>query len=121
MRRILITILGLSWSVASADVIDSAEGGFTLVHEVTIAAAREDAWRAAVYEVGQWWSSDHSITGDASNMRIDARPQGCFCETVGDNGGVVHLTVTFVNPTVLIRLTGGLGPLGIGPGSDAAQ
>jgi len=26
---------------------------------------------------------------------------------------VVHLTVTFVNPTVLLRLTGGLGPLGL--------
>ena len=113
MRRVMLTILGMSWSVASADVVDSAEGGFTLVHEVQVAAGREDAWRAAVHEVGQWWSSDHSITGDASNMSIDARPQGCFCEAVGDDGGVVHLTVTFVNPTVLIRLTGGLGPLGL--------
>ena len=26
---------------------------------------------------------------------------------------MVHLTVTFVNPTVLLRLTGGLGPLGL--------
>ena len=34
-------------------------------------------------------------------------------EAIGDHAGVVHLTVTFVNPTVLLRLTGGLGPLGL--------
>ena len=98
---------------AGAEVIDAAPGGFSLVHEVTIAASREEAWQAAVNEVGQWWSSDHTISGDAARMSIDARPQGCFCEAIGEHAGVVHLTVTFVNPNVLLRLTGGLGPLGL--------
>jgi uncharacterized protein YndB with AHSA1/START domain len=98
---------------AGAEVIDAAPGGFSLVHEVTIAASREEAWQAAVNEVGQWWSSDHTISGDATRMSIDARPQGCFCEAIGEHAGVVHLTVTFVNPNVLLRLTGGLGPLGL--------
>jgi hypothetical protein len=40
-------------------------------------------------------------------------PQGCFCEAIGEHAGVVHMTVTFVNPDVLLRLTGGLGPLGL--------
>ena len=40
-------------------------------------------------------------------------PQGCFCESIGDTAGVVHMTVTMVNPGVVIRLTGGLGPLGL--------
>ena len=99
--------------MASGEVVDAAPGGFSLVHEVTIAAPRQDAWRAAVYEVGQWWSSDHTISGDAGKMSIDPVPQGCFCEAIGEHAGVVHLTVTFVNPTVLLRLTGGLGPLGL--------
>ncbi|MDJ0813013.1 MAG: SRPBCC domain-containing protein [Woeseiaceae bacterium] len=98
---------------ASAEVIDAAPGGFTLVHEVSIDAPRQEVWHAAVNEISQWWSSDHTISGDASRMSIDARPQGCFCETIGEQAGVVHLTVTFVNPTVLLRLTGGLGPLGL--------
>ena len=34
-------------------------------------------------------------------------------EAIGEHAGVVHLTVTFVNPNVLLRLTGGLGPLGL--------
>jgi uncharacterized protein YndB with AHSA1/START domain len=98
---------------AAAEVIDAAPGGFSLVHEVTIAAPRHETWQAAVNEVGQWWSSDHTISGDATRMSIDAQPQGCFCEAIGDHAGVVHLTVTFVNPNVLLRLTGGLGPLGL--------
>ena len=39
--------------------------------------------------------------------------QGCFCESLGDGAGIVHLTVTTVNPTVFLRMSGGLGPLGL--------
>ena len=115
MRRLLCTffVSFMFVSSASSDVIDAAPSGFSLVHEVTIAAPRQDAWRAAVYSVGQWWSSDHTISGDASKMTINPVPQGCFCEAIGEHAGVVHLTVTFVNPNVLLRLTGGLGPLGL--------
>ena len=117
MHRLLITFLVLNSTFASAEIIDSAENGFSLVHEVEIAAPRDAVWRAAVHEVGQWWHPDHTISGDAGRMSIDATPQGCFCEAIGqaiDNkAGVVHLTVTFVNPNVMLRLTGGLGPLGL--------
>lgn len=108
------TLLALcAGSTAMAEVIDSAPGGFSLVHEVIIEAPRAEVWQAAVDGIGNWWSSDHTISGDAHNMSIDPVPQGCFCEAIGDHAGVVHLTVTFVNPTVLLRLTGGLGPLGL--------
>lgn len=109
---LLVAVTGAT-NTASATVVDSAESGFTIVHEEVVAATPMQAWRAAVGEVGHWWSDDHTITGDASKLRIDARPLGCFCETLGGNAGVVHLTVTFVNPGVLLRLTGGLGPLGL--------
>ena len=115
MKRVFsMLLLALACSAAArAEVIDAESGGFSLVHEVTIAAPRQTAWHAAVNEVGQWWSSDHTISGDATRMSIDAQPQGCFCEAIGEHAGVVHLTVTFVNPNVLLRLTGGLGPLGL--------
>ncbi len=95
------------------EVIDAGPNGFSLVHELTINASRAEVWQAAVEHVGQWWSDDHTISGDAGNMSIDAVPQGCFCEAIGDHAGVVHLTVTFVNPQIILRLTGGLGPLGL--------
>jgi len=116
MRRTIVAILFMCCACSTksfGEVMDAEAGGFSIVHEVTIDASRGDAWRAAVDEIGQWWSSGHTISGDAGNMNIDARPQGCFCEWIGDHAGVVHLTVTFVNPSVMLRLNGGLGPLGL--------
>jgi uncharacterized protein YndB with AHSA1/START domain len=115
MKRLIFVLFGSFVIAASAnsEVIDSAPSGFSLVHEVTIAVPRHEAWDLAVGEVGQWWSSDHTISGDAAKMSINAVPQGCFCEAIGEHAGVVHMTVTFVNPDVLLRLTGGLGPLGL--------
>lgn len=96
-----------------AEVTDAAAGGFTSVNEVTVDASRDVTWKAAIGEIGVWWSSDHTISGDASRLSITPVAQGCFCENFGAGAGVVHLTVTMVNPGVVIRLTGGLGPLGL--------
>jgi hypothetical protein len=92
-------------------VTDSAENGFTTAHEVIINAPRTRTWQAAVDEIGKWWSDDHTVNGDAGRMSINSVPQGCFCETFENGGGVVHMNVTFVNPGIILRLTGGLGPL----------
>jgi uncharacterized protein YndB with AHSA1/START domain len=100
-------------SAATADVTDSAENGFTTAHEVIINAPRTRTWQAAVDEIGKWWSDDHTVNGDAGRMSINSVPQGCFCETFENGGGVVHMNVTFVNPGIILRLTGGLGPLGL--------
>ena len=75
-------------------------------------ASRADAWQAAL-DVGKWWSPDHTISGDARRLSIDARLQGCFCESLGRKAGVVHLVVTTVMPETMLRMTGGLGPLGL--------
>lgn len=110
----VIVLTGAAFSNhALAEVTDAGPGGFALFHEVTIDAARADVWRAAVANIGQWWSNDHTISGDAGNMKIDPVLQGCFCESVDDRVGVVHMTVTSVSPTAMLRLTGGLGPLGL--------
>ncbi len=115
MRQTLTVLLLAAALIAPAraEVTDSAEIGFTTAHEVTIDAPRNRVWQAAVAEVGQWWSDDHTVDGYAGRMSIEARPQGCFCETFENGGGVVHMTVTFVNPGIILRLTGGLGPLGL--------
>ena len=105
-------LLALSMTVL-AEVTDSATHGFTTVNEVVIDSGRAESWVAAINDVGQWWSSDHTVSGDASRMSITPELQACFCETLGERAGVVHLTVTMVNPTHLLRMTGGLGPLGL--------
>lgn len=113
MRRALLMLLAALAVDSRAEVLDAAPGGFTVQHERVVNASVDAVYAAAVERIGEWWSSDHTISGDASRLRIDARPQGCFCEDLEDGNGVVHLTVTFVNRNVLIRLTGGLGPLGL--------
>jgi hypothetical protein len=99
--------------LAPADILDARSDGFTVSQSALINAPRHDVYRAAVADIGEWWSDAHTMSGDASNMYIEARPQGCFCEALGDDGGVVHMTVSFVNPSVILRLSGGLGPLGL--------
>ena len=108
-----ILLSALAGVAARGEVLDSGPNGFSLATEVTIAAPRAEVWGAAVGDIGHWWDSEHTISGDAANMSIEPVAQGCFCEAIGERASVVHLTVTFVNPGVLLRLTGGLGPLGL--------
>jgi hypothetical protein len=98
---------------AAAEVLDAAEAGFTVRHEVTVEGPRTAAWNAAVDDVGLWWNGDHTVGGDASRLHIDARPLGCFCEQLSADDGVAHLLVTSVSSGVMLRMTGGLGPLGL--------
>jgi uncharacterized protein YndB with AHSA1/START domain len=103
----------VSSTPSGAEVVDAADGGFTVLHRVTVSVPRPAVYHAAVNDIARWWSSDHTVSGDAANLYIHAVPQGCFCERLGDGAGVAHMTVTFVNPGVMLRLTGGLGPLGL--------
>jgi len=114
MRPVSISLLLCLLSVSTlADVTSAGPGGFTLEHEVTIAAGRARVWQAAIDEVGLWWHDDHTISGNATRMRIDARPLGCFCEDLPGEDGIVHLMVTSVSSNVMLRMTGELGPLGL--------
>ena len=110
---VIVSLLLTLGTAVRGEVTDSADNGFTTAHEVMIEAPRSRVWQAAIDDVGQWWSDDHTVDGSASRMSIAAVPQGCFCENFENGGGVVHMTVTFVNPRIILRLTGGLGPLGL--------
>lgn len=109
----VLAVACLGSMAADAEVLDAGPGGFTISHRMEISAGRIDVYNAAVNNVGDWWSDDHTFSGNAGNMTIEARTQGCFCEVIGEGAGVVHLTVTFVNPGAMLRLSGGLGPLGL--------
>jgi len=116
-----MTIRCLWFAVVSAllsatslgEVMDSAGNGFSVKHSTVIAATRDEVYDVAVRRISEWWSSDHTISGDAGNLYIDAKPHGCFCERLGPDAGLIHLALTFVNPGTMLRFTGGLGPLGL--------
>ena len=112
-----IALLTATFSVAagsaSADVIAADPSGFLVEHEVVIAAERAAVWQAAVDDIAAWWNDDHTVSGDASRLSIEAKPLGCFCESLGGDDGVAHLVVTSASRNIMLRMTGGLGPLGL--------
>lgn len=95
---------------AHADVVSSAPPGFIVKHIVSVPVTKEIAYRRFA-DIGRWWSSDHTFSGDARNLTITARPGGCWCEKLKDGGFVRHLEVVYAAPGEAMRFSGGLGPL----------
>ena len=104
-------VAALHGTTAGDALAQAPASGFSFRHEAPIQAPRADVFRALVEQVGSWWDSEHTYTGDASNMSIEARPGGCFCEMFPGGGGVEHMRVVYVMPNQVLRLFGGLGPL----------
>ena len=92
-------------------VTSSGPSGFEIRNETVIAAAPDEIYTALTRRVGSWWDADHTYSGDARNMRIDARPGGCFCEKIPGKGAIEHMRVIYVSKDEVLRLSGGLGPL----------
>ena len=110
MTGLAAAALVMAAAGARADVVDAGAGGFT-VRLVRHVAAPPAAVYATAVAVGRWWSPDHTFSGSAANLSIDARPGGCWCEALPGGGGVRHLEVVYAAPGSLLRFTGGLGPL----------
>lgn len=111
--RLLAVVIALGIPMpapAAADVVDRSASGFTLRATALVAAPPARAYRALV-DIGAWWSSDHTYSGDARNMSIAAQPGGCFCEKLPDGGGVEHGRVLYLAPGSVLRLAAALGPL----------
>ncbi len=114
MPKILIIALlccFLAPAMLRADVADSAANGFTIKIVETIHATPADVYNRLTRNVGDWWSSDHTFSGDAHNLSIDEKPMGCFCEKLANGGGVRHAEVIFYAPAKALILSGAFGPL----------
>lgn len=109
--RIFLTLAGAIMPVLGlAEVVDKSPAGFQVRHVQTIAGTPEKVF-GMLLQVGTWWDSAHTYSGDARNMTLEAKPGGCFCEKLPNQGGVQHMTVAFIAPPTTLRLIGGLGPL----------
>ncbi len=107
--RILASIAVLLSTPAAAAVVSADPHDLTIRETVQVSASTDAAW-SAFLRVGQWWSAEHSYSGKAVNLSLDAKPGGCFCERVGD-GGVEHMRVAVALPGKRLVMTGSLGPL----------
>jgi uncharacterized protein YndB with AHSA1/START domain len=95
---------------ALGSVADVASNGFTVQITTHVAAAADKVYSALIIPA-HWWNSEHTFSGDASNLVLDAKAGGCWCEQLPDGGSVMHLTVVYVAPGKVLRLRGALGPL----------
>jgi uncharacterized protein YndB with AHSA1/START domain len=113
-RRSLATlVMGLCFSGThhlSGDVIDVADHGFRIRITRPIDKPADAVFAALTGSIGQWWSRDHTWSGDAANMALDLQ-RGALIEKLADGGFVRHLEIVFYQPGSLLRLAGGLGPL----------
>ena len=105
-----LTAGSVPFSGVQARIVDQEPNGFTVENSEWVPDDPETAWKAFVNDVGKWWPADHSWWGDASKLSISEKAGGCFCEINGAQQAW-HMTVTFVDPGKLMRMTGGLGPL----------
>ena len=96
---------------AQAAVVETWDSGFRIENRAVATSATPDqAWQA-LGEIGRWWNSSHSYSGSASNMTIEMKPGGCWCEAL-PGGGVEHGRVILVWPEQrTLRIDGALGPL----------
>lgn len=111
MRSKTLLALTLFSLTAFANVRDSAPNGFSVTATFTTKASPTEVYRK-ILAIGDWWSSEHTYSGDAHNLAIDAKPGGCWCEKIPKNGGgVMHMQVATLMPGTLLVFTGALGPL----------
>jgi Polyketide cyclase / dehydrase and lipid transport len=94
----------------AAEVTDSAANGFTSKATFSILAPPDVVYQRLL-AIGNWWSSDHTFSGDAHNLSIDPKPMGCWCEKLPNGGSVRHMQVVALMPGKMLVMTGGLGPL----------
>ena len=103
----------------SAEVLSVGPNGFEVRETVHVAATSDKAY-AALLQPARWWGSDHTFSGSAANLVLEARAGGCWCENLPDGGSVEHLHVVYVAPGKTLRLRGALGPFQ-GLGADGAM
>lgn len=96
-------------TASAANIVQQDERGFRIIHIVETDASPAAVWRTLV-DPAKFWNPEHSFSGDAANLSLQAAPGGCFCE-IADNLGVEHARVVYIEPGVRLRLRGSLGPL----------
>ncbi len=109
------TIASLAFApAAAAKIVDQSEAGFTVAHTAQVAATPADVWKM-LRMPQNWWSKEHSWSGDGANFWLDSQAGGCFCEKLPDTGSgvgsVQHARILFSKPSQLLRLSGAFGPL----------
>ena len=110
-RWIFAALLVVAAPALQAEVTHSGEHGFSVRHSITTDAEAFVIYRTMTSHIDQWWSGDHSWSGDADNFYMDVEMGGCFCEKLPGSGRVEHMRIIYFSPGKELRFEGALGPL----------
>src|SRR5690349_19308629 len=86
-----VAALSLAGS-ARAEIVEQGPNGFRLKSVLQIKAPPARVFEA-IGELGRWWDSEHSYSGDAKNITFPLKAGECWCETIPGGGSVQHGTV----------------------------
>lgn len=119
----VLALACLSATPAHAEVTARGDNGFAVSHKVAVSVDPDEAF-AMLRTPAKWWAKDHTWTGNAENLYMDAQAGGCFCELIPNEvttesgapqrtlrGSVQHMQILYVDPGKLMRLSGALGPM----------
>lgn len=95
---------------AAAEVVERSADHFVLRFEVGLETTPEDIY-GAVGEVGRWWDSAHTYSGDAANMTLPLEAGACFCEAMANGTAFEHGRVVQADPGTGVLVDAPLGPL----------
>lgn len=110
MPSLAIAIVLLSCAcVAQAEIKESAPDHL-LIQDSRVVHTPPDKLYATLVDVGHWWNSEHTYSGDATHLTLKDEAGGCFCER-WDSQSVEHGRVIWASPAHLLRLDSALGPL----------
>lgn len=109
LSRYLIVSLALLPFTATAEVVSSSEQHFVLRHTAESERSAEEMWRRLLAPAS-WWHPEHTYSGDAGNLSLDARAGGLWKEE-WSGGSVLHGRVLTVESGRLLRMEAPFGPL----------
>lgn len=98
---------------AMAEVKQATPAGFEVESTATVSVPVDQAWEI-LRAPQKWWNPEHTYSGDAAKLYLDAQATGCFCERTGEGatrGSVEHGHIVYVQPPRMIRMTSAIGPL----------
>lgn len=92
-----------------AEVITRDANHYTLRHEASSTLPPDLLWERLIHPE-TWWAGDHTYSGDAANLSLDAKAGGSWRED-WQGGSVEHGRVLAVLDGQMLRLDAPFGPL----------
>ena len=100
--------LGLPFA-AQAEIVTATSDHFALKLEAESVLTPEEVW-ARLIVPADWWHGEHSYSGDAANLSLEAKAGGVWRED-WDGNSVWHGTVLQAQPNKVLSLSAPFGPL----------